>query len=576
MSRSAVRRVLAMAAFAFLVAPAMAENEGLGDLDRATQEKVTAESLDDLNSVIDSIDTALEKGLDDANSEFAKQLLVSTLMQRAGALSAAVLNMSPQSSPRDPRWMQFRQFALNDLQRVVEIDPKSWEAYLLISRLQTLPFGDPGAARRALTKIVDAEDVSTEQRAQALGLRGMVQKEDEKRIADFDRAIELDDDNPEYLRLRAQYQFTKEEHEKALADVDKAIEMQGDHFASHELRGMILLGLDRHEEALESFNEATKLIPEAALPYQHRGELFMKQGDAEKALAELSKAIELAPESPQTLLVRAAVYYELKQPDKALADVEAAIRLQPQLVVGHLMRAEILAANDRLDDAIVALEELNKLAPDQAQLLNPLGTYYLLDGRPNKAIEIFSRVVELTPDDARALRFRGDAYLNLGQHREAIADFNRALEIDEDNDGVLNNLAWVLATSPDDEVRDGKRAVELATEANEIAGGKTPHILSTLAAAYAETGDFEKAKDWAKKAIEAQQEAIRLQEAALGESEDAAAKEQLTAALESLKKDLASLENELATYEQNKPMRERQTGEKESDAEPQADRAVSK
>ena len=65
-----------------LATPALAENEGLDDLDKATQLKVTAEKLEDLNEVVDHVDTALEKGLDKDNGEFAQQLLVSSLLQR--------------------------------------------------------------------------------------------------------------------------------------------------------------------------------------------------------------------------------------------------------------------------------------------------------------------------------------------------------------------------------------------------------------------------------------------------------------------------------------------------------------
>ena len=81
--------------------------------------------------------------------------------------------------------------------------------------------------------------------------------------------------------------------------------------------------------------------------------------------------------------------------------------------------------------------------------------------------------------------------------------------MEEDDEHLLNNFAWVLATSPDDEFRDGKRAVELATKAAEQTNYETPHILSTLAAAYAETGDFENAKKWSAKAVELSQKARR-------------------------------------------------------------------
>jgi tetratricopeptide (TPR) repeat protein len=545
---------------AALAAPAFAENEGQDDLDKATQLKVAAENLEDLGEVIDHVDTALEKGLDKENTEFAKQLLVASLLQRGQLFASAVFNVPAQDPQRGIRAMQFRQFALSDLQRVVSMDDKDIDAQLLIGKLQSLPLGDPAAARRALSKVIDSNDAAPEQKAEAYALRGAQQKDDERKLADINKAIELQPKKPEYLRLRAQHFYEKEKHNEALVDADNALKMEPEHAATNELRGMILLGLDKFDDALKAFDKATELVPKNPLPYAHRGELFRQKGDLQKAIDQLTKAIELAPESIATLLVRAGVYYEMKKPEKALEDIDAAIKLQPNLAQSHLMRAEVLAATNRLDQAIGEIEGLLKASPGNVALLNRLGSFYLLAGRPRKAIETATQIIAKDSDNYPAIRFRADAYLNIGKHAEAIADFEKALALKKDDETVLNNFAWVLATSPDEKLRDGPRALKLATKAAEATKFETPHVLSTLAAAYAETGDYENAAKWSQKAVELSQKDVEA-------AKDEADRKKLQADHDQLKK-------ELDNYHQHKPVRERQTAADAPDTPPPADQAL--
>ena len=101
---------------------------------------------------------------------------------------------------------------------------------------------------------------------------------------------------------------------------------------------------------------------------------------------------------------------------------------------------------------------------------------YTGEQKPHQAIELYTKVLAEQPENVLAIRGRADAYLNVGKHAEAIADFEKALKLEPEDDGVLNNLAWVLATSPDDKLRDGKRAIELATKACELTEYKAgPH-----------------------------------------------------------------------------------------------------
>jgi len=89
-----------------------------------------------------------------------------------------------------------------------------------------------------------------------------------------------------------------------------------------------------------------------------------------------------------------------------------------------------------------------------------------------------------------------------GDVRAGIGQWEISLQLNSDDGNALNNLAWVLATYPADAVRDGKRAVELALKATTLPGGNVPIVFRTLAAAYAESGDFSKAIDTAQRAID--------------------------------------------------------------------------
>lgn len=95
------------------------------------------------------------------------------------------------------------------------------------------------------------------------------------------------------------------------------------------------------------------------------------------------------------------------------------------------------------------------------------------------------------------------------EYERAAADFGTALEREARNPEFLNGLAWLLSTCPADSVRDGQRAVGLATRASELTGGKSDEIVDTLAAAYAESGDFDRAVEWARRAVELGEEEHR-------------------------------------------------------------------
>jgi len=89
-----------------------------------------------------------------------------------------------------------------------------------------------------------------------------------------------------------------------------------------------------------------------------------------------------------------------------------------------------------------------------------------------------------------------------GDVRNGIEQWETSLQIDPNDGNALNNLAWVVATYPNGAVRNGRRAVDSAEKAASLPSGNTPIVLRTLAAAYAESGDFARAAETAQRAID--------------------------------------------------------------------------
>lgn len=523
--------VVTLGGTSIFCSPAVAESPGLADLDDAMRAKMNAKGLQDLNKVIDLLQSGLDKGLDAEDASFAELMMSDSLMQRASAL-VRVINTR---SIHDNRVQQIYQLVVSDLRRVLAYDDPPPEASFLLGKLMALPGGDPHESRRALSEFLETTELPPDQRAEALVLRARVQANESKALADFDQAIQLSPDNGNYRLVRAVFLRSRKKLDEALAEVDAVLEKSPDDANALILQGEVFRELGKDDAALESFDRATELAPKTPGPYQHRGEIYRNLGEFDDALVEFDKVLELQPGEALTLVHRAEIYLRSNRLDEALADVDTALKKQP-LVLAHRIRAEVLANMDRRREAIEAMESLCEAMPNQIELKMQLALYYQVDKLPHKAVEIYDKVLEQQSDSIPALRSRGDALLTLGEHAAAIADFEAALEHLPDDTALLNNLAWVLATSPDAEVRDGRRAVELATKACELTDYSKAHILSTLAAAFAESGDFGTAIEWSQKAVD---------------MDDSDQMEQLV--------------KELASYQGGQPWRERQSAEEPQD-----------
>ncbi len=535
MIRMRILGLLALAAaLALPIAGARAENEGQEDLDKAIELQVAAESLADLEAVAKQCESALEKGLDEANQQFAKQLLSSTLYRHAQQLCGPIFDQKPPSR----QWPLLRQFAQKDLERVIELEPQLAEAHMLLARLCALPRGDVERGLEAVGAAINLLTDDKKQLAAAYMLRAQLQDDPERRLRDYGRALDLDPGNVDAWQARALAFMQQGDLEKAIDDLNSLLEQNADSATAHLALAEALMNLERYDEAMVHADKAIELTPEAGVAYTLRARLHVIADDLKAAKADLDQALRLDPRDVSALLIRSRLNQTEGDLAAAKDDVERALLISPSLPQALLIRSMILAEEGRLSDAISDMQTLLKQDPKNISWRLQLASYYLEDRRPNKAIALFTELIEEDKDNWLARQARADTLLSIGRHKEAVADFEVVIKQQPEDDSILNNFAWVLATSPDDEIRDGKRAIKLATKACEVTEYKQAHILSTLAAAYAETGNFEEAVKWSRKAVQ------------LGVENDEVDEQ---------------LKKELESYLQKKPWREKQTVEEKDE-----------
>ncbi len=130
------------------------------------------------------------------------------------------------------------------------------------------------------------------------------------------------------------------------------------------------------------------------------------------------------------------------------------------------------------------------------------GNFFERKGEHDKAIAEYNKAIQLSPAFGMGYYNRGLAWKAKGEYAKAIADYDKSIEVDSDDPHAYSNLAWLQATCPDKQFRDGEKAIQNATRAYDLDNGQHWQPIESLAAAHAEKGDFKKARDWLATALD--------------------------------------------------------------------------
>ncbi len=248
----------------------------------------------------------------------------------------------------------------------------------------------------------------------------------------------------------------------------------------------------------ETANYGKKL---ASFAHNRRGEESAKAGLESDALADFVAAIELDGTNWRAYHNRGVSQAMAQRYDAALDDFNHALELHRSYANTWYNRGEIKYARGDFQSAIEDYSQAIRFNSQDPQAYNSRGHALYRIGRYREALADFDRAVQLGPEDATAYNNRGDAYADQGFYTEAVRDYRQAIRINPKLGRAYQSISWLMATCPDERYRDSKFALEAARKSIDLDGDKDYRYLDTLAAALANAGQFDEAKDVQERAV---------------------------------------------------------------------------
>lgn len=284
-------------------------------------------------------------------------------------------------------------------------------------------------------------------------------------------------------------------------------------------------------EAIQHYRELVRRQPNDSESHRNLGKALYKSGQRDAAITEFREALRLRPGDSDSAYSLGNALLDKGETDAAISYFRQAITGDPKNVGAHYNLGIALQRDRQLDAAVAEFRATLQLAPRHLDAHNNLAIALLKKGLTSEAITEWQAALEIEPNNAEMHNNLGVALLQEGRIAPAVAEFRATLRLQPDKMSTALTVAWILATAPEDAIRDGSSALVFAKQAFQLAAERNLIAYRVLAAAFAANGNYAAAIETAR---EGAQRAESAGQSGLAET----------------------LQNDLALYDQGVPLRD--------------------
>ena len=315
-----------------------------------------------------------------------------------------------------------------------------------------------------------------------------------------------------YARLGELY-LAKKEYEKAVEHLTHALALEPAINQLHYPLGLAYRGLGNRELAMHHMSLRGTVKVQPADPLQEKlasllrgyrghvteGRLALTAGRYEKAATSFRKAIDEDPTRATVWRLLAQTDLQLERPEEALANLKEALRLDPEDLIAHALIGDVFIDLGESDKAIIHLKKFARANQQDATVTYKLAWALANNGRFEESIDYYEKSLALDPTRAVIWLEFITMLKNMSDHKLALAKSVLAAEKLPGEPTILANLVLAYAHSPDKQVRDGEKAVEVAKRLYHMESDFETARL--VAISYAENDQCDKAVEWIDKTI---------------------------------------------------------------------------